>query len=99
MEHILSCLFEVVLRGDTRERNFLWEKIDLEDIALTHGIGEVTLVAAIVFRRGTNIPSDLAVLTEGGATVRSNVGDDSGAKDSNGSAVEVVVAKEGGMGR
>jgi hypothetical protein len=46
-----------------------------------------------------NIPSNSTVFTEGSTSIGGDVGDDLGARWSNGSAVEVVVAEEGCMGR
>jgi hypothetical protein len=52
-----------------------------------------------VLGRGTDIPADLAVFAEGRAGIGGEMGYNFGAGRGDGSAVEVVVAKEGGMGR
>jgi hypothetical protein len=99
MKHIFSSLLEIIFGSELGERNFFREEIDSENVTFGHSIREVALVAPIVFRRGTNIPTNLAVLAKGSTRVSTSVSDDFGAKGSNGSAIEIVVAKEGSMGR
>jgi hypothetical protein len=39
---------KVCVAIELRERDFLWEKIDFEDIAFGHGVFEVALPASVV---------------------------------------------------
>ena len=58
---------------------------------------EVTLITAVVFERGTDIPADLAVGGEGSALIGSEMCDNAGADWSDGRFVEIEVAVERGM--
>lgn len=75
------------------------EKVNFEDVFFGKSVGEVTFVAPVMFGRGADIPTDLTVGTEGSTSVGGKVGDNLGAGRGNGSAVEVVVTEEGGVGR
>jgi hypothetical protein len=62
------------------------------------GVGKITLVAPVVFQGRANIPTDLTVCTERSSGIGGEVGNDFGASRGNWSAVEVEVAKKGGVG-
>ncbi len=99
MKHVFGSLLEIILGGEGRKGNFFREEINSEYVTFRHGIGKVALVAPIVFKRGPNVPANLAVLTECGTRSSTDVGDNSGAKRSNGCSIEIVVAEEGSMSR
>ena len=88
---------EVGFSGDGREGEFFGEEIHFQNVTFVHGVWKVATIASIMFGRGTNIPADLAVLTEGGARIGSNMGDNFGAKGGNGGAVVVKMTKKRGM--
>jgi len=56
-------------------------------------------VAAVVFKRGTDVPTDLPVDAEWCAGVGGGVSNNFGAKRGEGSTIEVELAEEGGMCR
>ena len=62
-------------------------------------VGKIALPTTIMFERGTNIPTDFAMLAEGGASVSRSVGDDLRAHWSKWSPVEIEVSKKRGMSR
>ena len=64
MEHVFGRLLEVSGTGENGKGNFFWEEIDLEDITFLHCVLKVAAIAAVVFRGGTNVPADFAVLTK-----------------------------------
>jgi hypothetical protein len=99
MKHIFSGLLEIIFGSELWERNFFREETDSENVTFGHSIWEVALVAPIVFRRGADIPTNLAVLAERSARFSTNVSDYFGAKGNNRSSIEIIVAKEGRMGR
>ncbi len=99
VQHILGCLLKVVISGELGEGVFFRKKVDFEDVAFCKGVGEVTLVAAVVFERRTDVPTDFAVFTKGWASIGGRVGDDSGAGRGERGAVEVEVTEQGGVGR
>jgi hypothetical protein len=94
MEHVFGGLLEIGITGDGGKCNLFREKIDFEDIAFVHSVGEVTLPATVVFERGTNIPTNRAVFTEGGAGFSRGMGDDLGSHGGNRSAIEIELAEE-----
>jgi hypothetical protein len=93
VEHVFGSLFEIGVAGKCREGNLFREKIDLEYITFVHGVGEVTLPATIVFQGRTNIPTNLAVFTEGGAGFSRGMSKNLCAHGSKRSAVEIEVAE------
>jgi hypothetical protein len=58
---------------------------------------EITPIASVVFERGTDIPTDLAMGGERGALIRGEMSDDAGADWSDGRLVEIEVAVERGV--
>jgi hypothetical protein len=52
-----------------------------------------------MFRRGTDVPTNFAVLTKGGARFGGNVGHNFGTQRGDGDSIEIVISEEGGMGR
>ena len=63
------------------------------------GVGEITFPAAIMFEGGTNVPTDFAMFTEGGAGVGGTMGNNLSANGGKRSAVEVKLTEERGMSR
>lgn len=94
MEHVFGSLLEICVAGDGGKDNLFREKIDFEDVAFVHSVGEVTLPATVVFERGTNIPTNLAVFTERGAGFSREMSDDLGSHGGNGSAIKIELAEE-----
>ena len=84
---------KVGIAGELGEGDFLWEEINLEDVAFCHGVGEVTLPAAVVFKRWTDVPTDLAVFAEGRARFGGRVGDDSGAGRGERGAIKIKLTE------
>ena len=64
MKHIFSSLLQVCGVGEGGKRSFFWEKVHFEHIAFLHRVWEVAAIAAIVFERGTNVPTNFAVLSK-----------------------------------
>ena len=67
-----------------------------------HGVGKVALVAAIMFGRGTNVPSKLAMGAKRSAGISGYVRNNFGARRCKWSADKIKVAKHrsvGGEGR
>ena len=94
MKHVFSCLLKVGFRCESGEGYLLREEIDFENVTFFHGVREVTLIAAVVFWGGSNVPADFAMLAKGGTRFRSNVGDDFGAKRGEGCPIEVIVSQK-----
>ena len=72
-------------------------EIDFENIAFVESrVGKVALPATIVFKRGTNVPANFAMLAERGASVSRSVGDDLGAHHGSerGSPVEIELSEK-----
>jgi hypothetical protein len=69
MEHILGGLLEIQFGGKAWNGDFFGEKIDRENVTCGIGVGEVALPAPVVFEGRPDIPTDLTVLSEGGASV------------------------------
>jgi hypothetical protein len=59
-----------------------------------HSVREIAFVAPIMFKRRSDVPSYLSMLTKGGTSFGTNVGDNFGARGSNGCPIKIVVAKE-----
>ncbi len=97
VEHVFCGLFEVGITGDSGKNNLFGEEIDLEDIAFVHGVGEVALPASVVFQRGTNVPTNLAMFAEGRSNFSRGVGDDLGTHGSERSPIEIELAEKRGM--
>lgn len=98
MQHVFGGLFEVIFGREVREGDFFGEEINFENVTFSHGVREVAFVAAIMFGRWSNIPSNFAMFTEGGARFSSDMGHNASARGSKGDAIEVVIAEKGGMG-
>ena len=64
-----------------------------------HGVWEVAAITAIVFGRGTNVPTNFAMLTKGASGGGGDVGNNFGAWRSQGSAIVVELSKHGGVSR
>jgi len=99
VEHIFGSLFEVSVFGVSWKWKFLWEKIDFEKIALTVCVFKVAFVTAVMFKGWSDVPADFAVDTESLSDVGRNMCDDASTEGGDGSAIEVIVSKERGMGR
>ena len=69
VKHVLGSLAEKIVSGEFRKGNFFGEEIDLEDVSFVHRVLEVTLPATVMFEGGTDIPANLAVFAEGGASI------------------------------
>ena len=50
VQHVFSCLLEISFRSEGGEGNFFKKEIDGENITFHHGVGEIALVTAIMFR-------------------------------------------------
>jgi hypothetical protein len=95
MEHVFGCLLEMIFGGERGKWSLFGEEIDsAEHVAFGHCIREIALVASTMFRRGTNIPTDLAMLAKCGTRFGTNVGHNFGSRRSNWRSIEIVVAKE-----
>ncbi len=93
MKHILCGLLEIVSVVDFGRGNFFREEIDSENVTFFHGIGEVTLVAAIVLKRGSDVPANFAMLAKCSTRFGTDVGHNFGARRSNWRSIEIVVTK------
>jgi hypothetical protein len=95
MEHVFGCLLGMTFGGERGKWGSLFgEEIDSENVAFGRCIRETALVASAMFRRGTNVPTDLAMLAKCGTRFGTDVGHNSGARRSNWRSIEVAVAKE-----
>jgi hypothetical protein len=68
-------------------------KVDLEDISFLHCVWEVAFPAAVMFKRRTNVPANLAVDGEGRTSLTVLMGDDLGTGRGHRGAVEIEVSK------
>jgi len=99
VEHVFGGLLEIGIAGDCWKSNLFGEKIDLQYIAFVHGVGEVALPTTVVFEGRTDIPTNLAVFTEGGAGFSGGMSNDLGAHGGKRSAVEIELTEKGCVGR
>lgn len=99
VKHVFGSLLKVGIAGECGKGDFFREKINLEDIAFGHGVGEVTFPTPVVFERRTDIPTNLSVCAVWRARVGGSMGNYFGAGRGKWSSIEVEVAEEGGMGR
>ena len=99
MKHVFSCLLQVIDRGEGRKSDLFGKEIYCECVAFLHGVLKITLVASVMFRRGTDVPTNFAMLTKGGAGFGGNVSHNFGTQRGDGDAIEIVIPVEGGMGR
>ena len=97
MKHVFCRLLKVGISGEGGKGDLLGEEVHLEDVTFSHGVGEITFPAPVVFERRADVPADLPVSAEWSAGVGGGVGHDLGAGRGEGSAVEVELAEEGGM--
>lgn len=74
-------------------------KIDLEDVPLMESVGEIALVAMVVFQGRTNIPINLATFAEGGASIGGSVRNDLSAQGRERRTIEIELTKQRGMSR
>jgi hypothetical protein len=93
MEHIFGCLLEIIFGGERGEWSLFGEEIDSEHVAFGHCIRKIAFVASIMFRRGTNIPTNLAMLAKCSTRFGTDVGHNFGARRSNWRSIEIVVTK------
>ena len=99
MKHVFGSLLQVVSTRKGRESKLLGEKIDFEDVTLMESVREIALVATIVFQGRTDIPTNLAMFTEGGASIGGSVGNDLGAQGGERSTIEIELTEQGGVSR
>jgi hypothetical protein len=74
MEHVFGGLLEICLSGESGEGNFVGEKVDFQDITFVECVVKVTFPAAVMFKGGTNVPTNFAVLPEGSACISGDMG-------------------------
>jgi hypothetical protein len=98
MKHIFSRSLEIFFTSESGKRNSVGEEVDFEDVTFVHGVGKVALVAAIMFGRGTNVPSKLAMSAKRSASISRGMSNDFGARRCKWSAVEIEVAEHGSVG-
>jgi hypothetical protein len=98
-EHVFCRLAEIGFAGELGKWDSLGEKVDLEDVFFGQGGRKVAAVASVMLRGGTNVPTKLAMLTEGGASIGGKMGNDLGSSGGDRSTVEVEKSKEGGVRR
>ena len=94
VEHVFGCLLEIGVLGECREGNLLRKEVNFEDIALCHCVFEVAFPTAVMLKRWSDIPADLAVLAIGCACLGGSMCDDFGAWWGNGRPVKIEVAKK-----
>ena len=99
MKHILCGLFEIVGLVELGKGNFFGKETGSENVTFFHGISKVTLEAAIVLKRGSDVPAGFAVLAKCSAGFRRDMRDNVSAWRSNRHSIEIVVAKDRGMGQ
>ncbi len=99
MKHVFGSLLQVVITRKGRESKLLGEKIDFEDVTLMESVREIALVATIVFQGRTDIPTNLAMFTEGGASIGGSMGNDLGAQGGERSTIEIELTEQGGVSR
>jgi hypothetical protein len=74
---------------------FFGEEVHSENVTFGHIVREVAFVASIMFRGGSNVPTDLAMLAKCSTSFGTNVGHNfDGARRSDWCSIEILVAKE-----
>jgi hypothetical protein len=87
-------LLEIIFRRERGKWNFFGEEVHSENVTLGHGVREIAFVASVMFRGGSNIPTDLTMLATRSTRVGTNVGHNFGARRSNWRSIEIVVTEE-----
>ena len=80
------------------EKECFREEVNIQDVTFSHGAGNITLIASVMFGRRTNVPTDLAMFTKGCTSVGASMSHNFGARQSNGCMIEIKVAKKRSMG-
>ena len=99
VEHVLGRLLKVGLAGEGGKGNGFRKEVNLEDVTLGHGVGEIAFPTPVVFKGRADVPANLAVGAEWSAGVGGGMGNDLGAGRGERSSIEVELAKERGVGR
>ena len=63
-QYVFSGLLEIGFFGKFWKGNFLGKEFHSKNVVFGHGVGEITLPAAVVFKGGTYIPTNLSVLAK-----------------------------------